>query len=460
MGAGEMPSTDQQTDMQPHAAPDVGRGDYLVVDADRRVRAIGAGLRRLLAVPEGEIIGLDVAEAATRYLAPRLQGGASVEQILALLENNEPTSLLTVQMRDPGGARRWLLVSCDPAPAGTDTPLLVIRFQDIIGGMNTRLFKVALNHSSVVVFAQDRDLRYTWSYNQQFGHSDADVIGKTDVDLFLPEDAARLTAIKRRVIETGAVVHEEVAVTVEGRVRIRDLTLEPLRYTDGTIIGLSGTAFDVTDRHRVEEALRESEERFRSVFEEAGIGIVLMDLDWTIIRSNPAFCRMLGYDEDELQGRSVAENTHPDDVAANRTLFFEMVIGQRNRFQLEKRYITKEGRIVWGRLTATLLRDARGAPRFAVSMIEDVTDRKLVEAVRRDAYEQIEHNMEQFAILGDHVRHPLQVILARADLMDDEETAEKIREQVRRINEYITQLDQGWVESRKIREFLRRNELV
>ncbi len=90
----------------------------------------------------------------------------------------------------------------------------------------------------------------------------------------------------------------------------------------------------------------------------------------------------------------------------------------------------------------------------------DITDRKHHEAIRRQAYAQIEQNMEQFAILGDHVRHPLQVIMARADLMADEETAASIQTQVRRINDIVRQLDQGWVESRAIREFLRRNDLA
>lgn len=120
----------------------------------------------------------------------------------------------------------------------------------------------------------------------------------------------------------------------------------------------------------------------------------------------------------------------------------------------------KDGRIVWARLTATMLRDGKGLPRFVVSMVEDISDRKMAEALRTEAFNRIEKNMEQFAILGDHVRHPLQVVLARADLMEDEETAEKVREQVRRINEYIRELDRGWIESRKIREFLRRNEMV
>ncbi|KUG19079.1 sensory transduction histidine kinase [hydrocarbon metagenome] len=137
-----------------------------------------------------------------------------------------------------------------------------------------------------------------------------------------------------------------------------------------------------------------------------------------------------------------------------------MATGLQDRFELENRYVSRDGRTIHGRLTATLLRNAAGKPHLAIGMVEEITERKLHEEIRQQAYRQIERNMEQFAILGDHVRHPLQVILARADLMDDEETAEQIREQVRRINALIRQLDEGWVESRKIREFLRRNDLL
>jgi signal transduction histidine kinase len=90
----------------------------------------------------------------------------------------------------------------------------------------------------------------------------------------------------------------------------------------------------------------------------------------------------------------------------------------------------------------------------------DVSDRKRYEDLRLQAFYQIEQNIEQFAVLADHIRLPLQVILGMADLADDAQMSEKIREQVERINGIVKQLDEGWVESRDIREFLRRNELV
>lgn len=175
---------------------------------------------------------------------------------------------------------------------------------------------------------------------------------------------------------------------------------------------------------------------------------------------NPAFQRFLGYPAHEMQGRNIGGFVHPEDLDSARLHFQETLAGRHDEDHLEKRYIRKDGRTVWGRLATTLLRDSQGRIQFVIGMIEDITGRKENEALRKKAFEQIEHNMEQFAIIGDHVRHPLQVLLARADLMEDKETAEKIREQVLRINARIRQLDRGGIESREIREFLRRNELV
>jgi signal transduction histidine kinase len=90
----------------------------------------------------------------------------------------------------------------------------------------------------------------------------------------------------------------------------------------------------------------------------------------------------------------------------------------------------------------------------------DITDRKQNERLRQRAFEQIERNIEQFAILGDHIRQPLQVILGMTELIDDGGATGRIREQVDRINGYITALDRGWIESRQVREFLRRHELA
>ena len=131
-----------------------------------------------------------------------------------------------------------------------------------------------------------------------------------------------------------------------------------------------------SDRKQIEEALRESEERFRAVFENAAIGISLVSPDGWLLDFNPAMCRMLGYEPWELRNVHVADFTHPDDLAAELGLLEELVAGKRDHFQMEKRYIRKGGGILWGRLTSSLVRTGEGTAVFTVGMIEDITERK------------------------------------------------------------------------------------
>lgn len=272
-----------------------------------------------------------------------------------------------------------------------------------------------------------------------------------------PDDLPLARALKHGETITA----QKRAITLPGGWR-REILMNaaPIMNDRGETLGAVGVFQDITGREQAERALRDSEERFRGVFERAGIGIALVDTKGRFLRVNPAFQRFLGYPAHEMQGRNIGGFVHPEDLDSARLHFQETLAGRHDEDHLEKRYIRKDGRTVWGRLATTLLRDSQGRIQFVIGMIEDITGRKENEALRKKAFEQIEHNMEQFAIIGDHVRHPLQVLLARADLMEDKETAEKIREQVLRINARIRQLDRGWIESREIREFLRRNELV
>jgi len=146
----------------------------------------------------------------------------------------------------------------------------------------------------------------------------------------------------------------------------------------------------LAERERTAAALRESEARFRAIFADAAIGIVLVDLSGRPVEANPAVERMLGYSREELRGMVFTEVTHPDDVAADWTLFAALVAGRRDSYQMEKRYLHNEGHIVWGNLTVSLVRDASGTPQFTIGMVEDITERKgmatdLLDAQRRIA---------------------------------------------------------------------------
>lgn len=134
------------------------------------------------------------------------------------------------------------------------------------------------------------------------------------------------------------------------------------------------------ERQRAAGALRRSEARFRAIFADAAIGIALVDLAGRLLESNPALQRLLGYSGDELRDLAFTQFTHPDDVAADLELYRELVAGTRDHYQLAKRYLHKDGQVVWGRLTVSLVRDGDGQPLYAIGMVEDITEYKRVAA--------------------------------------------------------------------------------
>ncbi|MFB2835452.1 PAS domain S-box protein [Floridanema evergladense] len=117
-------------------------------------------------------------------------------------------------------------------------------------------FRIALENSPIAVFNQDRELRYTWIYNPRLGYKAEEVLGKTDAELMHPEDAAKLTEIKQKVLLTGNGVREEVQASKIGEFSYYDLTVEPLQDDRGEIVGITAAAIDITDRKRTEAQLR------------------------------------------------------------------------------------------------------------------------------------------------------------------------------------------------------------
>lgn len=146
---------------------------------------------------------------------------------------------------------------------------------------------------------------------------------------------------------------------------------------DEAVGGLVINSRDVTERFRVQEALRQSEVRFRAIFEGAALGIALSDPSGELLTTNPAMHKLFGYTEEELRQRTI---THPDDVTADFNLYQDLLAGSLPSYQMEKRYFHKNGNLVWGRLTVSLVRDKAGSPLFVVGMVEDITAAKQTEA--------------------------------------------------------------------------------
>ena len=154
---------------------------------------------------------------------------------------------------------------------------------------------------------------------------------------------------------------------------------------NGSLLGFSKVTGDLTQRRLTEEALRESEERFRLTIDEAPIGMALVSLDGRFVRVNRAFCEVVGYEAAELMNLTFREITHPEDVDTDLALAGQLARGEIPRCQFEKRYIRKDGTVVDTTVSVSILRDAAGAPLHYISQIEDITERKRVEKELRDA---------------------------------------------------------------------------
>ena len=133
------------------------------------------------------------------------------------------------------------------------------------------------------------------------------------------------------------------------------------------------------ENKRSEEALRESEERFRKIYEKAPIGIAQVGSDLKFIKANEAFCKMLGYKEEELTGKSFLDVTHPDDIRTSIKEEKKLFEYKSPQIQIEKRFITKESKTIWCRVTATIVKNAGELPEYALSIVEDITEWKEAE---------------------------------------------------------------------------------
>ncbi len=151
----------------------------------------------------------------------------------------------------------------------------------------------------------------------------------------------------------------------------------PIRK-QGQVLGAVVTFLDITESKQAEQALAKSENQFQSVFENAAMGVILLDLEGRLIRCNPAFCRMLGYPEAELKSLRFKDFTHPEDIPKSIRQFRQLLAGKRE-YQYEKRYLSKQKEIIWVRVTVSRIGTTEGLSDFALAMVEDVTEQRKVE---------------------------------------------------------------------------------
>ena len=184
------------------------------------------------------------------------------------------------------------------------------------------------------------------------------------------------------VLRGGAIVglaNHTALIGKDGTETAIEDSAAPIRDTRGNISGAVMVFHDVTERRRAENALRENEQRLRATFSQAAVGIAVAGLDGRFLELNRKFSDILGYSPSELEQQTFIALTHPDDLAQTQANVRRLLAGEIADYVQEKRYIRKDGALVWSLTSVTLLKDADGRPRRFIGVIEDITARKHAE---------------------------------------------------------------------------------
>lgn len=250
------------------------------------------------------------------------------------------------------------------------------------------------------------------AYCQYYGSRREQLIGTKFLDLM--DDEARDHHMRYTALLLEGGTHESVD---EHKIRLPDGGIgwqhwvdHAIRDVSGNVVEIQAVGRDITERKRVEAALQESEARFRAAFESAATGMMLVDATGRAMQVNRPLAEMLGYPQEELLSRSFMDLTCPDDLEANLALFRACLAGEIDSYQLEKRFIHKQGHPVWTSLSAAVVRDAAGQVRYFIGHVQDITERKHAEEELRaseERYRAVVNNFPHGVVLlfDQRLRH-------------------------------------------------------
>src|SRR6266403_2892510 len=243
--------------------------------------------------------------------------------------------------------------------------------RDVVNTVPAHVWRTAPDGQ--VDFVNDRWLQFTGlALDEAFGWKWEAVLH--------PDDRTRVVTDWHTALKNGQAMESEARVRrADGEYCWWFIRNVPLRDETGKLVRWYGTAIDIEDRKRAEQALRKSEERWRSVFENSAIGVALTDLNGRFLATNHVYQTIVGYTEEELRALYFLDLTHEDYREANWALITELLEGKRRQFQIEKKYLRKDGSSIWVSNNVSLVPGAERVPRFIMALSEDITQRKRAE---------------------------------------------------------------------------------
>ncbi|MGH7562212.1 MAG: PAS domain S-box protein [Gemmatimonadales bacterium] len=231
-----------------------------------------------------------------------------------------------------------------------------------------------------------------WNPQSQaiFGWGRDEVLGRELAETIIPEpmrEAHREGLARYLALGEARVLNQRLemdALTRNGDLIPVELAITPIAQPEGKV-GFSAFLRDISSRRAAEAALRESEERYRAAFEQAGVGMAELGPDARYLRVNRTFCEIVGYDAEELVGHPLSTVTHPADVLQEQEVFTQVAAGDLASVSRERRYLRKDGTGVWAQVTLSPVRDGTGAVAHLLKVTQDITARKRLEEELRQS---------------------------------------------------------------------------
>ena len=291
--------------------------------------------------------------------------------------------------------------------------------------------ELILNQTPFMLTRCSRDLHYRYvsrAYAEMIGRTPDQVAGKPILEIMGEEGFKTIRPHVEAVLQ-GQPVEYEAPVHFQG-VGPHFLRVSYVADKDeqGHVIGWIASIIDITDRKEAEEALRQSERRFKSTFENAAIGIAHVALDGRIVQFNSRFCEIAGYSCADVLGKTCEQITFADDWEAERAQIQRLLDGEVAHYAIEKRYLRTDGSPVWVNLTRSIQRDDAGQPEYFIVLVEDISERKRAEEALRELTTTLESQVARRTVELKHRARQLQKLT-----LDMSETEDRERQRLAEI---------------------------
>ncbi|HKV42829.1 MAG TPA: PAS domain S-box protein, partial [Blastocatellia bacterium] len=250
-----------------------------------------------------------------------------------------------------------------------------------------------LDYTPAVIAVVDLEGSYLMvnrGWEEATSTSREDAIGRLRRELWPPEAERTLGGSHKRVLETGGAVTNEAFIDLTHGRRYYHTVMFPLRNAVGQIDSIGSIAIDISERRRAEEALAESEERFRRTFEYAAVGMAVTAVDGSFLRVNPAFCKITGYTEDELKSLEFRSIIYSADLRRTLLSVDKLLSGSVPAFLIEQRYVKKNRSVRWVQTSISSILDSDGKASALIALSQDITDRKVAEVALKESEKRYE----------------------------------------------------------------------